>query len=168
VITLPPLRERVEDILPLAYAFAMNMVRELELPLFPGFGARASSALLRHDWPGNVRELKNAVERSVYRLKDKDRQVAEIAFDPFDSPFRLREPENRATGKAESVTAGQRHVLPVNLSERLNGIELDLVEAALRRAKFNQRVAADLLGLTYHQLRGKIRKHKLDIRKPAS
>ena len=65
VITVPPLRERVEDILPLAYAFAMNMVSELELPLFPGFGARASSSLLRHPWPGNVRELKNVIERAV-------------------------------------------------------------------------------------------------------
>ena len=62
VVTIPPLRERVEDVLPLAYAFALNMVRELELPLFPGFSPKASSSLLRHDWPGNVRELKNAVE----------------------------------------------------------------------------------------------------------
>jgi psp operon transcriptional activator len=94
VVTVPPLRERIEDILPLSYAFAMNMVSELELPLFPGFGARASSALLRHDWPGNVRELKNAIERSVYRLVDKKKQISDIAFDPFDSPFRLRDQDS--------------------------------------------------------------------------
>ncbi|MBT5218997.1 MAG: sigma 54-interacting transcriptional regulator [Woeseia sp.] len=79
VITMPPLRERIEDILPLAYAFALNMVSEMGLPLFPGFSARASSSLLRHDWPGNVRELKNAVERSVYRLVDKSKQISQIA-----------------------------------------------------------------------------------------
>ncbi len=49
VITVPPLRERLEDILPLAYAFAMNMVSELKQQFFAGFSARASSALLRHE-----------------------------------------------------------------------------------------------------------------------
>lgn len=170
VITVPPLRERTEDILPLAIAFAINMISELELPVFPGFSARASSALLRHDWPGNVRELKNAIERSVYRLKDKDKQVTQIAFDPFDSPFRLRNSSvdsrsARSAGGTVRDGAGRRHVLPVNLKERINDIERELTSAALERAKFNQRVAATLLGLSYHQLRGKIRKHKLDVRK---
>ena len=165
VVTVPPLRERVEDIMPLAFAFAMNMVSEMELPLFPGFGARASSALLRHDWPGNVRELKNAVERSVYRLKDKKKQITRIAFDPFDSPFRLRETPKVAA--EDTPAAERRQVLPVNLSERVDAFERELLEAALERARFNQRVASDLLGLTYHQLRGKIRKHQLDVRRPA-
>ena len=169
VITVPPLRERVEDILPLAYAFAMNMVSELELPLFPGFGPRASSSLLRHDWPGNVRELKNAVERSVYRLTDKRKQITEIAFDPFDSPFRLRDSEPRALPAAESPAAApSRHLLPVDLAERMREIEQELILAALDRSRYNQRVAASILGLTYHQLRGKIRKYQLDVRKPAA
>ena len=163
VITVPPLRERAEDILPLGYAFALNMVGELKLPLFPGFGARASSALLRHPWPGNVRELKNAVERSVYRLKDGSAQVTEIAFDPFDSPFRLQASSSRPTGRTKTSSRKQAPLLPVNLSERLRDTERELLEAALSRARFNQRVAADLLGLTYHQLRGKIRKHALDL-----
>ena len=166
VVTVPPLRERIEDILPLSYAFAMNMVSELELPLFPGFGARASSALFRHDWPGNVRELKNAIERSVYRLVDKKKQISDIAFDPFDSPFRLRDQDSARQFAATSPRTSKRHVLPVRLKDRINEIESDLVSAALDRARFNQRVAADLLGLTYHQLRGKIRKHGLDVRRP--
>lgn len=166
VITVPPLRERTEDILPLAYAFAMNMISELELPLFPGFSARASSSLLRHDWPGNVRELKNAIERSVYRLKDNGQQISQIAFDPFDSPFRLRESGSRNPSAIEKETTQRRHVLPVDLSARMKELERQLVAAALERARFNQRVAANLLGLSYHQLRGKIRKHKLDMGKP--
>ena len=165
VITVPPLRERIEDILPLAYAFAINMVSELELPLFPGFSARASSSLLKYDWPGNVRELKNAVERSVYRLKDKRRQITTIAFDPFDSPFRLRESDVDSGVSGSDEPARRRHLLPVDLKARVNDFEKDLVAAALERAKFNQRVAADLLGLSYHQLRGKIRKHRLDVRR---
>jgi psp operon transcriptional activator len=163
VVTVPPLRERVEDILPLAYAFAVNMASELELPLFPGFGARASSSLLRHDWPGNVRELKNTVERSVYRQEDKSKQVSKIAFDPFDSPFRLRAPQARKLAAPESRP--RKHVLPVDLKTRLGDLERELLEAALERARYNQRVAADLLGLSYHQLRGKIRKYQLDVNK---
>jgi len=167
VITIPPLRERLEDILPLAYAFAINMIRELELPLFPGFSARASSSLLRHDWPGNVRELKNAIERSVYRLVNKTSQITQIAFDPFDSPFRLRDTLRTEPREKPVNEAQKRHVLPVDLTSRMKELEQELIEAALRRAKFNQRVAANLLGLSYHQLRGKIRKHGLDVRKPA-
>src|SRR5262249_30306329 len=67
VITVPPLRERKEDILLLAEHFALGMVRELRGDFFPGFAPTAREALLRHPWPGNVRELKNAVERSVAR-----------------------------------------------------------------------------------------------------
>ena len=165
VITLPPLRERLEDILPLAYAFALNMVSELKYKYFPGFGARASSSLLRHDWPGNVRELKNAIERSVYRSKEKDKQITSIAFDPFDSPFRLRESgtaEIPAKGKSVIRTAP---ILPTDIEARVQELEVDLLKAGLEKARFNQRVAADLLGLSYHQLRGKIRKHSLDVRK---
>jgi psp operon transcriptional activator len=168
VITIPPLRERTEDVLPLAYAFAMNMVSELQLPFFPGFSSRASSSLLRHDWPGNVRELKNAVERSVYRLADKTQQISQIAFDPFDSPFRLHQSDSRKIKTDSSGNSSRRHVLPVDLTHRMQEFERELLSAALERARFNQRVAANLLGLSYHQLRGKIRKHKLDVRMPGA
>jgi len=160
VITVPPLRERLEDILPLAYAFAVNMVSELRLPYFPGFTAQASSALLRYDWPGNVRELKNAIERSVYRLEDKDSQISKIAFDPFDSPFSLREASTPQSGTSADVDAPP--IFPMDLSARIEQMERDLLRSGLKKARFNQKVAADLLGLTYHQLRGKIRKYDLE------
>jgi psp operon transcriptional activator len=165
VITVPPLRERLEDILPLAYAFALNMVSELKYKYFPGFGARASSSLLRHDWPGNVRELKNAIERSVYRSKDKDKQITSIAFDPFDSPFRLRESASAKIPAKEKSVIRAAPILPTDIEARVQELEVDLLKAGLEKARFNQRVAADLLGLSYHQLRGKIRKHSLDVRK---
>ena len=112
----------------------------------------------------DVARSKNAIERSVYRLQDKDKQITQIAFDPFDSPFRLRESLPRDVPERATKAATRRHVLPVNLKERIGDIERELVTAALDRAKFNQRVAANLLGLSYHQLRGKIRKHDLDVR----
>ncbi|MDX1509113.1 MAG: sigma 54-interacting transcriptional regulator, partial [Woeseiaceae bacterium] len=162
VITVPPLRERVDDILPLAYAFAINMARELKRPLFPGFGPRASSSLLRHDWPGNVRELKNAIERSVYRSADPDEVIMNIAFDPFDSPYVPAETP-AAPGKP-AAHAKRAPLLPTNLAERLADMERDLLEAALERARYNQRRAADLLGLSYDQLRGKLKKYDLNTR----
>jgi psp operon transcriptional activator len=155
VITIPPLRERTEDILLLAQAFAINMSSELGRVLFPGFGSRATSALLKYDWPGNVRELKNAVERSVYRSPDDGRMIDDIAFDPFDSPFTL---PRTAHSEPNEGRRASPVLLPTHLSDRLAEVEQELLQAAMDRARFNQRVAADLLGLSYDQLRGKLRK----------
>jgi psp operon transcriptional activator len=155
VITVPPLRERIDDIMPLAHAFAINMASELRHAYFPGFSPRASSALLRHDWPGNVRELKNAVERSVYRASAPDAAITRIAFDPFDSPFKLADPSPNIPSKGESKPAA---LLPTDLPARLHDLEKELVEAALERSRFNQKVAANMLGLSYHQFRGRLRK----------
>ncbi|HUN52695.1 MAG TPA: sigma 54-interacting transcriptional regulator, partial [Candidatus Sulfotelmatobacter sp.] len=57
VVTIPPLRERREDIPLLANHFAVAMTRELGREVFAGFGRAAEAALLAHGWPGNVREL---------------------------------------------------------------------------------------------------------------
>lgn len=165
VITIPPLRERPEDIMPLAHAFAVNMVSELHLELFPGFSTRAASTLIRHPWPGNVRELKNAIERSVYRAEDKTRKISKIAFDPFDSPYNLRASEKEAPRKRSKTEAkGSAPLLPTDFREEMNRAEQALLTAALDKARFNQKVAANLLGLSYDQLRGKVRKHQLDLR----
>ena len=164
VITLPPLRERLEDVMTLAYAFAVNMASELKRSYFPGFSPRASSALLRHDWPGNVRELKYAIERSVYRSDDPDRPISKIAFDPFDSPFKLAD----ALADETAVPSTKRQpLLPADLTQRLLDTERDFLNAALERSRFNQRMAADLLGLSYHQFRGKLRKHEIAGKPPA-
>ena len=161
VVTVPPLRERLDDVLELAHAFAVNMVSELKRAYFPGFSPRAASALLRHDWPGNVRELKNTVERSVYRSTDPDRPISKIAFDPFDSPFKLAETPVRDRPAARKQ---RPPLLPTDLGRRLEDLEKELLTAALDKSRFNQRLAADLLSLTYHQFRGKLRKHGISGR----
>ncbi|MDH3612513.1 MAG: phage shock protein operon transcriptional activator [Gammaproteobacteria bacterium] len=163
VITVPPLRERLEDVMTLAHAFAVNMVSELKQSYFPGFSPRAASALLRHKWPGNVRELKNTVERSVYRSDDPEQPITKIAFDPFDSPYKLTDLHEDAVPPARPR---QPPLLPADLTQRLRDMERDLLIAALDRARFNQRMAADLLRLSYHQFRGKLRKHDLSGRPP--
>jgi len=158
VITIPPLRERIEDIMPLAHAFAINMASELKWSYFPGFSSRASSALLRNQWPGNVRELKNTIERTIYRSPNPQKPIFELALDPFDSPFRLAQVE---TVSPQPAVSPLPPLLPTDLQQRLNDTETDLLRAALEKARFNQRMAADLLGLSYHQFRGKLRKYEI-------
>lgn len=158
VITVPPLRERVEDIMPLANAFAINMASELKWSYFPGFTSRVSSALLRNGWPGNIRELKNTVERSVYRSTDPEQPIAKLALDPFDTPFTISEPSVAASSP---VTTRRAPLLPADLTQRLVDTEVNLLNAALEKSRFNQRLAADLLGLSYHQFRGKLRKFEI-------
>ncbi len=70
----------------------------------------------------------------------------------------------------ESVGKGKSAIrstplLPTDINARVLELEVELLRAGLEKARFNQRVAADLLGLSYHQLRGQIRKHSLDISK---
>jgi psp operon transcriptional activator len=171
VVTLPPLRARREDILPLAEHFAMRMNQELKREFFPGFSLPAQAALLDYAWPGNVRELRNVVERAVYRLDDPEDPIDEIGFDPFESPFR---PTPAACGGEQAPAATSASMttktpapsanairLPADFREEMERTEVFWVETAMNQARFNQRKAAELLGLSYHQLRGYLRKYKL-------
>jgi psp operon transcriptional activator len=157
VITLPPLRERRDDILPLAQHFAVKMAGELGLELFEGFSEAAREMLLDFAWPGNVRELKNVVERAVYSSLGNDGQITEINFDPFDSPWR---PGARAPA-SESARAAERPTGPYDFKEHVQQTEIDLLQAALEECRFNQKKTAEYLGMTYHQLRGYLRKYEL-------
>ncbi|WP_130835085.1 phage shock protein operon transcriptional activator [[Erwinia] mediterraneensis] len=153
VVQLPPLRERRSDILVMANHFAIQMCRELGLPLFPGFSPQAERILLDYPWPGNVRELKNVVERSVYRHHNSETELNNIIINPF-SP---RTPLPVAT--TVDGPHGALPGLPLDLRQWQNQQERQLVELSLQQAKYNQRRAADLLGVTYHQLRAMLKKH---------
>jgi psp operon transcriptional activator len=158
VLFLPPLRYRQEDIGLLANHFATRMAFELGRPTIPRFSAAAIVALERYDWPGNVRELKNVVERAVYRAEGEE--ITAIIFDPFISPYAPRE----TTLSAEMATDKPRQqttqvALTGTLNDTLAAVELQLLAEALAKSRNNQRKAAAYLGLTYHQLRGKLRKY---------
>src|SRR5258708_22455113 len=105
VVTIPPLRERPEDILRLAEHFALGMAREMRRDYFAGFAPPAREALLRHPWPGNVRELKNAIERSVARAARLDRPLDDIVLDPFASPWRAAIPASTPAPEPASPAA---------------------------------------------------------------
>jgi psp operon transcriptional activator len=135
VIRIPPLRERGEDILLLADYFAQKMTAELGRAFFAGFDDHVQAALLAHDWPGNVRELRNVVERSLYRHTAWRERLALLRIDPFGS-------EERALAASGSSAEDERTHL----------------EAALRAHRFNQRRTAVALGLSYDQLRHRLRR----------
>lgn len=157
VITLPPLRERRDDIMPMAEYFAVKMCGELGLQLFSGFGARAREQMLDYAWPGNVRELKNVTERAVYGLAGKDEPIDSITFDPFNSPWR---PQSQSGGVAPANPEPLPHS-PYDFKDYLQQREIELLQSALKQCRYNQKKTAEFLGMTYHQLRGYLRKYEL-------
>jgi len=155
VLTVPPLRARREDVLELAEHFAINATSELGRSVFPGFSESAVTTLVAYGWPGNVRELKNAVERSVYRA-EAEIPVRDIALDPFASPYR---PHEQPTAEPAQPPNDGALPLPVDLKSLLAAEERRHAEAALAAGRYNQRRAAELLGLSYHQFRALLRRH---------
>ncbi|MEL0067102.1 MAG: phage shock protein operon transcriptional activator [Gammaproteobacteria bacterium] len=161
VITLPPLRERVEDIPLLAEYFAVNMTRELQREYFAGFAPEALDALLAYQWPGNIRELKNVVERNVYRAGAEE-LIRHISFNPFKSPWRLaNKPETPSADNPQVGQTREQFTFPLDLKTTSQDHEIRIIKAALAAAQFNQKKTAELLQLTYHQLRGYLKKYNL-------
>ena len=150
VITLhlPPLRERSEDILTLADRFLARFVKEYARPA-RGFSEEARLALANYRWPGNIRELRNVIERSLYRQAEPEQPLATLVLDPFASPWRPQASDATPTLPR----------LPLAWKQHLASYEQALLQQALRQQHFNQRLAAQSLGLSYDQLRGLLRKY---------
>lgn len=166
VIHLPPLRARIDDILPLAEHYAVRMCREMNYSYFAGFSYQAQQQLLSYSWPGNVRELKNVVERSVFRHAIEDQVIDTIIIDPFttswDTPKTEQYPQ-AITAKPSANQDASTLTFPIDLRQQLQQQEIIWIEQALTLAKFNQTKAAELLSLSYHQLRGLIRKYDINV-----
>lgn len=166
VITLPPLRFRVEDIALLSDYFATGMIKELKREFFAGFTDDAMQNLIKYAWPGNLRELKNVIERAVYQ-NQVDEPVDKIDFDPFESPFR---PQNHKPVQPPKIseTEPSQHAdntkhkniqIPEDFKNYIQQHELELLKIALGKYRYNQRKTADALGLSYHQMRAYLRKY---------
>ncbi|MBF8269429.1 MAG: phage shock protein operon transcriptional activator [Gammaproteobacteria bacterium] len=158
VIHVPPLRYRLEDIPELAQHFAVQMCRELGWDYFPGFTEAAMQSLYSHTWPGNIRELKNVIERSVYRWTEPSHPVAEIIIDPFLSPY--QESEVKAAHPNKTLTAAAPATEP-DFTEQMDTFGQQLLQTTLGKYHNHQGRTARALGLTYHQLRGLLRKYNL-------
>ena len=196
VITLPPLRARLSDIVPLAEHYATRMTLELKRDFFAGFSVAAQAALVAYPWPGNVRELKNVTERAVYRMSEPTEAIECVNFDPFASAALAA--RSTSTSAYAANSSAVKAVLSVNteveqhanalldsnapcdaaapseiiespptaafamgLEQEVQALELKRLQQALEASRFNQRKTAELLKLSYHQLRGYLRKYKL-------
>ena len=160
VIQVPPLRERQPDIMLLAEHFARRMTSELKRAFFAGFGSRAEADLLAHDWPGNVRELRNTIERSVARADRPERLLDCVVINPFArvGPSRPRPVLSLPAVHQSDLTASE----PVrDFLTATRAFEARLLREALAATRYNQKRAAETLGLTYYQFRHHLRVHGL-------
>src|SRR3954469_16365914 len=139
-ITLPPLRERAEDIPPLVEFYVDGYNREFKKRI-RGVTAEAMSRLRGYGWPGNVRELRNAVERAML-LAEHDT----LGADDFMLGGAVR-----LTDRVELPSGG------IDLEQ----LERSLVVQALERTGWNQTRAAALLGLNRDQIRYRVEKFHL-------
>ena len=141
-LNLPALRERVEDVLPLACHFAKLASRRFGKHV-EGVGADARAKLLAHDWPGNVRELRHVIERAVLLSEGRQLCVADIEVDTAAS---CESPESFRDAKARVVDRFERSYL-----EGLLAAHQGNVTRAACVAKKNRRALFEL-----------IRKHGID------
>jgi Nif-specific regulatory protein len=148
-IQLPPLRERREDILPLAAAFLEEIGPTVGRPA-AGISREARDALLAYPWPGNVRELRNALERATILC---DGGLITVEHLPIGVWQPDRAPKPGPAGPGAWSAGG------VNLDL----VERDLIAKALTEARNNRSRAARLLGITRSQLYYRLQKHGLDV-----
>ncbi len=151
-IRLPPLRERPDDVLPLAAHYVGRFNREFGRQV-AGLTPAAEQALLRYRWPGNVRELKNVLERAVLLHAGK-------TIDAGDLPPEITGGgRGAAPGEQDEAAAPgslQIAIPPEGIS--LERLEDDLVRRALEQTGGNQTRAAALLGISRDSLRYRMKK----------
>jgi len=145
---IPPLRERKDDIIPLAMYFIGIMRKEYKKDIM-ALSKEAEEILINYDWPGNVRELRNIIER-VFILTNE----------------RIIQPEHIMLIKNEGITKGSspKGEYKIYLPEGgvvLNDVEKELILQALERTNYNQTKAAQLLGLTRDAFRYRMQKFNL-------
>ncbi len=144
-INLPPLRERHEDILPLATIFLSRFSQEMGRPPL-SLSREAKQVLLTHPYPGNVRELKNAMERAAALCHESELTIDDLPPE-FSMPL-----QNQQHGFLSPVP-GQPSVLAAKLDQR----ETELIEQALKSSGNRRGEAARLLGISRKTLWKKLK-----------
>ena len=163
VVTMPALRDRAEDILPLSNHFAVKFAAECGWSVFPGFSESAVDQLMTHNWPGNVRELRNTVERSLHRHNSEDSPIEQIIINPLGAPAT----ETSRPSFVEAATSSQDSnaaTIPNDLRAALDEQEKTWLVQALEGSHWRQKDAAQALGINYNQIRGLMKKHALRTR----
>jgi len=145
-ITLPPLRERKEDISLLIEHF-LKLYNDKNGRSVQGFHPRALDALMRYSWPGNIRELENVVERCVILTRED--------YVPFSE---LPDPIKELTG--EQYTVEIRNGITPGISIR--DMERELILKTLEENDLNRTRSARILGITRRTLQHKLKEYGID------
>jgi len=135
-ISIPPLRERREDIPFLAEHFVHKLSKDLG-SVATGISEEAIQKLMQYHWPGNVRELENVIERSMVLASQPILDASDIRID--------------TAPRAQRASANSEYALPDGMT--LDEYEQALIRDALKRANGNKSQAARMLGLTRNALR---------------
>ena len=159
-VRVPPLRERPEDILPLAHHFLTRFARELRKPI-EGFHPEAVTLLKARPFPGNIRELRNLVERAVILCRSSRVRPDDLEFDSA--------PESTPAPKSDTPTLqAERPADPTSLVRaartsdlNLSIFEKEIIQEALRRCGENLTRVAQVLGISRDALRRRMIHHKL-------
>ncbi len=146
-VFLPPLRERKDDILPLARLFITNYNIKFGKKI-EGLEKETERLLLDYDWPGNVRELKNAIERAMI-FEDHRRISAQYL------PIHIEE--------APSHRAGRADIPEPKEGRSLQDLERDAIIQALHKSEGNKTRAAELLKISRDTLRYRVKKLKISL-----
>jgi DNA-binding NtrC family response regulator len=172
-VVVPPLRERAEDILPLAEHFLQTYVRKHGIKV-TGFAESARSAMLSYRWPGNVRELQNTIERAVI-LSQGGRSVSSVALGlPTSSAYQAEldwsaglsvAPGGREDAEvAEQLAEGESSSVPLTAPDgtvfSIARLEKQAIRAALEQTGGNRTQAATLLGISIRTLRNKLQEYR--------
>lgn len=154
-ISIPPLRERQEDIQPLVEGFIANVNRDLGLNI-EGILPAAIDAARRHDWPGNVRELKNAVYRTAAKQKSGVIESLDLV-----SGQRFQT-GNGGAGGDRLVDRIHEALNSDSVPKLMNDFERQVLVQALKYYEGNKSRAAQALGMSRNTLRTHLRSHGLD------
>jgi DNA-binding NtrC family response regulator len=157
-LSIPPLRERTEDILELAQLFLERFCTKMNKPLLT-IQSEAYEALLRYPWPGNVRQLQNVIERAVVltqgsMITPRNLPHEIVHSSPGDIPVREEIPSD-----APNPRRGMTDSQSLNLAER----EKAALMAALDQCNGNKKKAAELLGIHRPTLYTKLKKFGLGV-----
>ena len=158
-IELPPLRNRKEDILPLAQHFIRKYAAENGREISEIVSADVLSLLENYYYPGNVRELENIIERAVV-IAPSNELTVECLRPEVRDPNLATEMIRSTEGKSADIDISRG----VNFYDEVKKFEIDLIRRALDQTGGHQSRAARLLGLNATTLNSKIKSYNLDAR----